>query len=130
MRRLYAFTTNLISHLNAGHNRDGLRGIISELRLIFTGKTYRGKVKVIDTGFAKYKHYRRIGDENLTLITRSSDGRKSQVHYGDNNPYNWMPKFIQMKLRARGDLPKNHKIKVGMIYKKTPPQKRGCIKSF
>lgn len=52
-----------------------------------------------------------VGDENLTLITRSSDGRKSQVHYGDNNPSNWMPKFIQMKLRARGDLPKNHKIK-------------------
>ena len=88
-----------------------MRGIINELRLIFTGKTYRGKVKVIDTGFAKYKHYRRIGDEDLTLISRSSDGRMSQVHYGDNNPYNWMPKFIQMKLRARGDLPKNHKIK-------------------
>ena len=111
MRRLYAFTTNLISHLSTGFNRDGLRGITSELQLIFTGKTYRGKVKVIDTGFAKYKHYRRIGDEDLTLISRSSDGRMSQVHYGDNNPYNWMPKFIQMKLRARGDLPKNHKIK-------------------
>ena len=111
MRRLYAFTTNLVSHLSAGFDRDGFKGIISELRLIFTGKTYRGKVKVIDTSFAKYKHYRRIGDENLTLITRSSDGRKSQVHYGDNNPSNWMPKFIQMKLRARGDLPKNHKIK-------------------
>ena len=111
MRRLYAFTTNLISHLSTGFNRDGLRGIISELRLIFTGKTYRGKVKVIDTGFGKYKHYRRIGDEDLTLISRSSDGRMSQVHYGDNNPYNWMPKFIQMKLRARGELPKNHKVK-------------------
>ena len=73
MRRLYAFTTNLISHLSAGSNRDGLRGIINELRLIFTGKTYRGKVKVIDTGFAKYKHYRRIGDEDLTLIIRSGD---------------------------------------------------------
>ena len=94
MRRLYAFTTSLISHFSFGFNRDGLRGIISELRLIFTGKTYRGKVKVIDTGFAKFKHYQRIGDENLTLITRSSVGRKSQVHYGDNNPYNWMPKFI------------------------------------
>ena len=111
MRRLYAFTTNLISHLSTGFNRDGLRGIISELRLIFTGKTYRGKVKVIDTGFAKYKHYRRIGDEDLTLIIRSHDGRKSQVHYGGNNPYNWMPKFIQMKLRARGGFPESHKIK-------------------
>ena len=111
MRRLYAFTTNLVSHSSAEFDRDGFKGIISELRLIFTEKTYRGKVKVIDTGFAKYKHYRRIGDENLTLITRSSDERKSQVHYGDNNPSNWMPKFIQMKLRARGDLPKNHKIK-------------------
>ena len=86
MRRLYAFTTNLISYLIAGFNLDGSRGIISELRLIFTGKTYRGKVKVIDTGFAKYKHYRRIGDEDLTLVSRSSDGRMSQVHYGDNNP--------------------------------------------
>ena len=111
MRRLYAFTTNLISHLSAGFNRDDLRGIVSELRLIFTGKTYRLKVKVIDTGFTKYKHYRSIGDEDLTLITRSSDGRRCQMHYSDNNPYNWMPKFIQMKLRARGDLPKNHKIK-------------------
>ena len=111
MRRLYAFTTNLISNLSAGFNRDGLKGIISELRLIFTGKTHRGKVKVIDTGFAKYKDYRRMGDEDLTLITRSHDGRKLLVHYGDNNPHNWMPKFIQMKLRARGDLPKNHKIK-------------------
>ena len=73
MRRLYAFTTNLIIHLSAGFNRDGLRAIISKLRLIFTGKTYRGKVKVIGTGFAKYKHYRRIGDEDLTLISRSSD---------------------------------------------------------
>ena len=52
MRRLYAFTTNLVSYLSAGFDRDGFRGIISELRLIFTGKTYRGKVKVIDTGFA------------------------------------------------------------------------------
>ena len=43
MRRLYAFTINLVSHLSAGFDRDGLRGIISELRLIFTGKTYRGE---------------------------------------------------------------------------------------
>ena len=95
MRRLYAFTTSLISHSSAGFNRDGLRGIISELKLIFTGQTYRGKVKVIDTGFAKYKHYRRIGDEDLTLITRSNDGRKSQVHYGNNNPYNWMQNLFK-----------------------------------
>ena len=111
MRRLYASTTNLISHLSAGFNRDGLRGIISELRLIFSGKTYRGRVKVIDTGFAKYKYYRRKGDEDLILITRSSDGRKSKEHYGNHNPCNWMPKFIQMKLRVKGDLPKNHKIR-------------------
>ena len=49
MRKLYASITDPISYLSAGFNRDGLRGIISELRLIFTGKTYRGKVKVIDT---------------------------------------------------------------------------------
>ena len=47
MRRLYAFTTNLVSHLSAGFDRDGFRGIISELRLIFTGKTYRGRLRLL-----------------------------------------------------------------------------------
>ena len=110
MRRLYAFTTNLISHLSAKFNRDGLNGIKSELRLILTGQTYRGKVKVVDTTYSKYKNYRRIGNENLTLIYRYRDGKKYQIHFGKNNPSNWMPKFIQMKLRSRGDLPVNHKI--------------------
>ena len=73
MRKLYASITDPISYLSAGFNRDGLRGIISELRLIFTGKTYRGKVKVIDTSFDKYKHYKRMADEDLTLIVRNRD---------------------------------------------------------
>jgi len=129
MKRLYASTTSFISQLKAGYNRNGFNGVISEIRLVFAGKTYRGRVKVIDTTFAKYKNYKRIGDENLTLIYKSKDGTKSQIHYGDANPNNWMPKFIQMKLRARGDLPKNHIIKGWEDRQKKHPLKRGGASS-
>ena len=69
------------------------------------------KVKVIDTTFVKYRNYKRKGRESLTLLYKSYDGKKAAIHFGENNPWNWMPKFIQMKLRARGDLPKTHIIK-------------------
>tara|TARA_B100000035_G_scaffold201150_1_gene172083 strand:+ start:401 stop:751 length:351 start_codon:yes stop_codon:yes gene_type:complete len=111
MKKLFVFITNLLQHLSFGFNRDGIRGIAIELRLVCTGLTYRGEVKVIDTTYAKYKNYKRIGNENLTLIYKSKDGSKAQIHFGEANPNNWMPKFIQMKLRARGDLPKDHIIK-------------------
>ena len=51
------------------------------------------------------------GGESLTLLYKTNDGKKAAVHFGENNPWNWAPKFIQMKLRARGDLPKTHIIK-------------------
>ena len=46
MRRLYAFTTNLVSHLSAGFDRDGFKGIISELRLIFTGRLTEERLRL------------------------------------------------------------------------------------
>ena len=38
------------------------------------------------------------------------DGKKCSMHLGKDNPYNWMPKYIQAKLKARGELPPDHKI--------------------
>ena len=47
MRRLYAFTTNLVSHLSAGFDRDGFKGIISELRLILLGRLTEERLRLL-----------------------------------------------------------------------------------
>ena len=111
MKKQFASIIEKIQWITAGAKRDGWKGIISEIQLVTVGRTYRDKVKVVDTTFDKYKNYNREGDEDLTLIRMSNDGKKYQIHFGENNPNNWMPKFIQMKLRSKGILPKTHKIK-------------------
>ena len=113
MKKQFASIIEQLTWIPISYRHDGLQGIVNELRLLFTGTTvrYKGKVKVIDTTFAKYRNYKRKGLESLTLLYKSYDGKKAAIHFGENNPWNWMPKFIQMKLRARGDLPKTHIIK-------------------
>ena len=113
MKERYVSIIEQLKWIPISYRSDGWQGILNELRLLFTGKTvrYKGRVKVIDTTFAKYKNYKRKSNESLTLLYKSNDGKKAAIHFGENNPWNWMPKFIQMKLRSRGDLPKTHIIK-------------------
>ena len=113
MKERYASIIEQLKWIPISYRHDGLQGIVNELRLLFTGKSVRckGKVKVIDTTFAKYRNYKAKSGESLTLLYRSYGGKKAAIHFGVNNPWNWMPKFIQMKLRSRGDLPKTHIIK-------------------
>ena len=113
MKERYVSIIEQLKWIPISYRSDGWQGILNELRLLFTGKTvrYKGRVKVIDTTFAKYKNYKGKSNESLTLLYKSYDGKKAAIHFGENNPWNWMPKFIQMKLRSRGDLPKTHIIK-------------------
>ena len=113
MKERYASIIEQLKWIPIGYRHDGLQGIVNELRLLFTGKTfrYKSKVRVIDTTFAKYRNYKGKSGESLTLLYKSFDGKKAEIHFGENNPWNWAPKFIQMKSRARGDLPKTHLIK-------------------
>ena len=68
MRRLYAFTTNLVSHLSAGFDRDGFKGTISELRLIFTEKTYPRIIKLKDGMIDKKNTPSKEGVHQVLLI--------------------------------------------------------------
>ena len=109
MKKQFSFIIDHLSIIFDDIKRGDWNEVKSEIELLFTGKTYRGKVKVIDTTFGKYKDYNPKSGENVTLLIEF-DGKKSAMHLGKDNPYNWMPKYIQAKLKARGELPPDHKI--------------------
>ena len=113
MKERYASIIEQLKWIPISYRHDGLQGIVNELRLLLTGKSVRckGKVKVIDTTFAKYRNYKAKSGESLTLLYKSNNGQKAAMNFGVNNPWNGAPKCIQMKLRLRGDLPKTHIIK-------------------
>ena len=60
MKKQFASIIEQLKWFPISWRHDALQGIMNELRLLFTGKTdrYKGKVKVIDTTFAKYKNYK------------------------------------------------------------------------
>ena len=110
MRKQFSFIIDQLSNVFYEIKHGDWEGVKSEIQLLLTGKTYRGKVKVIDTTFKKYKDYESTPGENVTILMEGFDGKKCSMHLGKDNPYNWMPKYIQAKLKARGELPPDHKI--------------------
>ena len=125
MKERYASIIEQLKWIPISYRHDGLQGIINELRL-FTGKSvrYKGKLRLLTQPLQNTETTKKRWRES-DLLYKSYDG-KGTIHFGENNPWNRAPKFIQMKLRARGIFQKHILSKVGKI-KKNTPSKEGVI---